>query len=144
MCIHFQTSKLRKTKQFDSEHLFGILANYRTTPHAATGVSPAEVLLGRQIRNRITLTGEIQNQISKYEEKKKDTTSHRQEKLFKVGDQVWYQNFGRSSKSKWVKGKLIMKRGHRSWYLVNENEETILRHENQIKKGAVMYIGISE
>ena len=47
---------LRKSKTGSLEtRISRFLFKYRTTPHTTTGVSPAELLMGRQLRSHLSL-----------------------------------------------------------------------------------------
>ena len=48
------------------EELYGFLLDYRTTPHVAIGVAPADLLFNRHVRNRLpdkntVIPGETKN-----------------------------------------------------------------------------------
>ena len=74
------------------------LLKYRLTPHATTGRSPAELLLGRQPRSRLDLlhpdvSGRVQESQAR-QQTVHDT--HSRARAFQVGDRVYVRNFSGS------------------------------------------------
>ena len=50
------TMKFRKNEERSTgEKLARFLLGYRTTPHTATGCTPAEILMGRRLRTRVDI-----------------------------------------------------------------------------------------
>ena len=95
---------------------------YRMTPHASTGVSPAELLMGRRLRSHLSMihpgVKEIEEATQELVQKKVRATQERQKKWhdkrakpcsFIIGDQVLVLNLGRGPK--WLPGKVTSIRG---------------------------------
>ncbi|XP_033731261.1 uncharacterized protein K02A2.6-like [Pecten maximus] len=80
------------------QELFRFLRNYRATPHTTTGVSPSELLFGRNIRVKIlsievktsddSIVRETDNKRKQKMKEKLDSTRHATESKLKVGDTV--------------------------------------------------------
>ena len=71
------------------------LFHYRTTPHCTTGLSPAELLLGRQLRTHKTLLRpQPRNRIQNTQYRQKSAHNvHAKERAFHLGDPVFVKNF---------------------------------------------------
>ena len=87
------------------------LFSYRLTPHSTTGISPAELLLGRRPRSHLDqLHPDLSNSVRQSQERQK--TSHDQRVKFrslKVGDSVLVRNF--SGGPVWLPGSITGLRG---------------------------------
>ena len=82
-----------------TKHLHRFLLNYRTTPHATTGFSPAEVLFNRKIQNKLPQMvspspdkgAQVQDNDDRAKEKMKENADAKQRarpSQLKVGDTV--------------------------------------------------------
>ena len=99
----FKTA-LKKTTSTDvTTSLARFLFQYRITPHSTTGVSPAELLMGRRPRSHLDIMHpSIETRVLSSQACQKsghDNTA--KERLFKV-DQVYVCNF--ASGEKWLPG----------------------------------------
>ena len=87
---------LKKASKEDLEiTLTKFLFTYRNTPHSTTGISPAELLLKRQPRSRLTLLRPSTAQrVRKEQERQKHShDAHVKERHFKTDDTVFIRNF---------------------------------------------------
>ncbi len=68
---------------------------YRVTPQSTMGVTPAELLLGRQPRTRLDLLKpNTANRVEfKQQQQKKSHDSHSRVRVFTVGDKAYAKNF---------------------------------------------------
>ena len=117
-------------KKFSSskEHLNVFLANFlfhnRCTPHSVTGISPALLFLGRELRNRLDLL------------KPKSVTDHKKSKpnvgprKYDVGDAVLVRDYANPDRPVWVQG-VILKCVTSIIYLVKVNDYIWKRHIDQ-------------
>ena len=85
---------------FLSEKLAHFLLGCRTTPHTATGCTPAELLMGRRIRIRLDLLHP--NLSSRISEKSREA-DHSTRRMFETGEPVIVRDY-RSRKSSGIKG----------------------------------------
>jgi len=98
---------------------------YRNTPHASTGLTPAELLMSRRPRTLLTLLNpRLQGPNEKYNQK--------QPRVFGVGDTVWARCY--NGRNKWVKGVVVRVTGPLS-YQVEVEGGIIRRHVDQMVKG---------
>ena len=93
------------------------LLNYRMTPQATTGVSPAELLLGRRPRTRLDLVKPhtAERVEDKQNQQKAQHDQRARSREFKIGDPVFVKNFGPGRK--WLSGNITKVTGPVS-YLV--------------------------
>ena len=92
---------LQKTSGDIETRLARFLFSYRTTPHTTTGVSPAELLLGRKPLDN--LHPDLTSKVAKSQERqKRDHDSHARPRSFQVGDPVYVRNFNGSPQ--WLPG----------------------------------------
>ncbi|CAF4638013.1 unnamed protein product, partial [Rotaria sp. Silwood2] len=118
-----------------SDVLLKFLFCYRTTPHATTNSSPAELFFKRQLRTVLDLLrpNTIDSSYTSQCRYKKNFDQHTKERYFQKNNKVLVRDFrNNSNKIKWTPGVLIDRQGSRIWIVKVENY-TWRRHENQIK-----------
>ena len=117
--------------------LADFLLRYRTTPHSTTGAMPAELLMRRRLRTRLSLVKpdlaqtieSKQNKQKKY----KDFKSH-QDRLFVENDIVRVRNTQASSNTeRWILGRVVKVCGPRT-YLVKTGHKTRYVHVDHLIK----------
>ncbi|XP_037827411.1 uncharacterized protein K02A2.6-like [Lucilia sericata] len=87
------------SKQTLQQNLNEFLRQYKNAPHSTTGVSPAQLFLGRQIRTRLDLV-HPENVSSKITNKQ-FLKQHEQFREFQVGDNIYFLS-GNQKESKWI------------------------------------------
>jgi hypothetical protein len=110
------------------------LLKYRSTPHATTQMSPAELLLGRRVRTKLDLAHPDTRRIvnNKLADQERHHNRGAVDRDFREGEAVWCETF-RSGK-KWQKGKIVERRGPSS-YLVDVGEGMQWRrHADHIRR----------
>jgi transposase InsO family protein len=118
-----------------SDVLLNFLFHYRTTPHATTNATPAELLLKRQLRTVLDLLRPNTFDPShaarcRYQ---RNFDQHTKARYFQANNTVLVRDFRNSSnKIQWTPGVLINRQGARLW-TVKVGNHIWRRHENQIK-----------
>ena len=81
------------------DKLARFLLNYRITPHSTTGVSPAELLMGRKLRTRFDLwLPDLQMSVEKKQWKQKQCHDKKKPvREFKTGQKVYAEEFASKS-----------------------------------------------
>ena len=98
---------LRKIPEGDMDmRLARLLFKYRNTPHATTGVSPAELLLGRKPRTHLDLMHpDLSNRvIDKQMAQKTAYDGKKRERSYHIGDHVYVKIF--QAGDKWIPGDI--------------------------------------
>lgn len=117
--------------------LADFLLRYRTTPHSTTGATPAELLMRRRLRTRLTL---VKPDLAKTVESKqnkqkeyKDLKGH-QDRLFAENDIVRVRNTQAGSNTeRWILGRVVKVCGPRT-YLVKTGYKTRYVHVDHLIK----------
>eukprot|EP00731_Ephydatia_muelleri_P004932 Em0002g1108a len=120
------------------------LFSYRNTPHSTTGVSPAELLVGRQLRGRLDLlrqqtcitntshcpNPEVKVQASQRRQKIA-YDKHAKQREFTVGQAVWVK--GQNHQQNWLPGVIVKQRNSVS-YTVNVSGQLWHRHIDHLRE----------
>ena len=125
---------LRKTLEGDMDlRLARLLFKYCNTPHATTGVSPSELLLGRKPRTHLDLLHpDLTKRVVGRQMAQKAAHDGRQKKRsFWMGDYVYARNF--EAGDKWFPGKIVEVLGPRSYKVKINSGVTVRRHVDHIK-----------
>lgn len=110
-----------------------VLLAYRITPHSTTGVSPAELLLGRRVQTRLDLlkphTAERVESNQNKQKVKHDAGS--KSRTFQTGDSVFAKNFGVGCR--WLPGKIVKKTGPVSFHVHLEDGRQRRCHQDHLR-----------
>ena len=127
-----------KTSKLSLEHrLANFLIMYRSTLHTVTGQSPAQLFLGRQIRNCFTLLKPNLNKaVEKQQMKQKQLHDEGRVKgrVFKVIELVLVRN-SRQGFERWTPGRITQVKGPRT-YLVRCGKQVRFVHIDYLKSTA--------
>lgn len=109
-----------------------VLFSYRITPQSTTGLSPAEMLLGRKLRSTLDLLHpDLQQKVREKQIKQKQYHDNKwQRRCFQVGDTVLTRNF--SYGPKWIPGFITKVTGPLSYQVMLGDGKTVRRHVDQI------------
>ena len=109
------------------------LFQYRITPHTTTGVSPAELLMGRRLRSRLDLLKP--NVAQRVEEKQRrqqaDHDRHCRVRSFSEGEKVFVKN--NRPGEKWLPGQIVKSSGPVSFRVRLQNGKMIRCHQDQLR-----------
>ena len=119
--------KADKSSRTLQHKLDRFLLAYRSAPHATTELSPAQLLLGRNVKTRLDL---IKPDVSRKVNKKLLQPNDRTLKFFDQNQNVWVRNYRRGPK--WVRGTVIEQTGP-VLYKVKVNDQTWKRHVEQLR-----------
>ncbi|XP_043238246.1 uncharacterized protein K02A2.6-like [Amphibalanus amphitrite] len=112
-----------------SRRLQKFLLAYRAAPHAVTGRSPAEMLLGRNVRTRLDLLRRDPEERSRDQQQRQWSAAGGQPRKFNVGDAVWARNYG--GPHKWRRGAVAAQTGPVS-YEIDVGSALWSRHADQL------------
>ena len=119
------------------QKLARFLFSYRITPQSTTGVSPAELLIGRKLRSVLDLLNpNVSGRVEAAQLSQKTTHDKRaQSRSFSLGDVVYARNYGQGTA--WEKGTIVDTSGIHN-FIVEVNLSGQLtrwkRHVDQLKK----------
>ena len=109
------------------------LFRYRVTPHTTTGVSPAKLMFGRELRTIFDLLkpSEIKDRVKAKQRKQKFYRDPKVPRTIDVSphDSVYVRNY--NSNSKWKSGKVIKQTGPLSHKCEVDNK-IVKRHQDQL------------
>jgi transposase InsO family protein len=106
--------KVPRSKEEIDKALQNFLLEYRNTPHVATGISPAQALMGRSLKDNLTHMLPKKATLALKENAKFRANVERQKKNFKgnrvvkfnVGEEVYIRCYKNPNKPSWVKAKI--------------------------------------
>ncbi|XP_044729366.1 uncharacterized protein K02A2.6-like [Chrysoperla carnea] len=126
-----KTALMESTSSDLNKALNSFLLQYRNIPYATSNVSPAQALLGRNLRTRLDLLRPMPSKTStRVEEKQKQQISSH---AGKTPSQEKFQKGGK----KWVEGKIIKCLGpRRRRVYIPEIGKTWIRHLDQLRVAA--------
>ena len=113
------------------------LLQYRTTPHATTGVSPASLFMRRDLHTRLDLLKpDVGAQVRRQQGcQKMYHDLHSRTREFAVGQTVWTRNMREGPR--WVPGSVVEKLGPVSFLVHVSSGELWRRHVDHIREGGV-------
>lgn len=124
-----EAMKIRKDEEGSTgEKLARFLLGYRTTPHSATGVTPAEILIGRRLRTRLDI---LHPSLTAKMERQSKTLPQSAPRNLEIGDPVMVKDY-RARKDTWVKG-IIQMRLSPVTYRVQVGDLFRKRHVDQLR-----------
>lgn len=118
----------RMTKEAGTleDKLARFLLSYRNSPHASTGISPAQALTGKPLRCLLDLMQPVTAKPVRKPSRNVNSPPNR----FTVGQRVLARDF-RPNGNKWMEARVIKQLG-RYLYQVQSGEETHKRHVDQM------------
>ena len=117
-----------------SDRIARFLFQYRITPHTTTGLSPGEMLLGRNIRSRVDLLQpNLEQKVAEKQRRQQfDHDKHSRVCQFSDGGKVFVKNQGRGEM--WLPGHIIGSSGPVSFKVQLEDGRTVGHHQDHMRK----------
>ena len=111
-----------------SDRIAKLLFAYRRTPHSTTGVSPAQLLMGRNLKSRLDLLKpDISQRVEAKQQQQKTThDTHAHVRQFAEKEQVYIRNFQQGQP--WIPGVISKVAGPVSYQVMLENGQLVRRH----------------
>jgi len=127
-CANFQGTHQRSTQGSLQSCISCFLLTYRNTPHSTTGVSPAELLLGRRPRTLFDLMlPDLSIWVQdKQANQKHHHDQHSQPRTLQVGDAVYVWVL--PTNNTWVPGTIAKVLGPMSYLITLEDGTSVCRH----------------
>ena len=114
------------------EALCKFLFYYRATPHCTTGVSPAELQIGRKFRSKLDLIRpNLRDEVEKKQEAQRRFFKGRRLVNFEINDVVMVRDY---SGRNWRKARILEKLTPVTYPVKTENEQLWKRHSDQIRR----------
>ena len=119
------------------------LFQYRITPHSTTGISPAELLLGRRPRSLLDLAiPSVSSRVTANQEKQKQSHEKSSKgRSFKVGDLVYIRDF--PSGKPWLPGVIESACGPLTYWIKLSDGRSFRRHIDHIRSRFASAIELS-
>ena len=109
------------------------LFNYRITPQGTTGLPPAQLLMGRQLRSRLDLV--VPNVAKRVQHaqvtQKEHHDAHSKARQFIIGDHILARNYAGSPQ--WLPGCVTSVLGPVSYEITLEDGRRWRRHQDQLQ-----------
>ena len=108
------------------------LFKYRITPLSTTGLTPAEMLMGRKPRSRLDLLHpDIRNRVQNEQMRQKEIhDQHGVDRRLQPGNTVYAREFGKQEK--WCPGVITTKTGPVSYTVQLNDDREVRRHQDQV------------
>ena len=122
------------------ERVCKFLTRYRCTPHSTTGLSPAELMFGRNIRTHIDLLHpNLHEHVTRKQTAQKiQHDKHAVDRDISVGDDVFVRNFSLHG-GKWLPGLVVECTGSLSYKVKTATHGIVRRHQDQIQTSVHHY-----
>ena len=121
--------------------LLRFLFQYRCTPHATTGTSPAQLFLGRTLRTRLSMLHPDLAERVRVKQEKQQSSGPLAQRAFEKGDSVWARNY--VSQDRWERGEITGKYGEVD-YDVRVGGRVWHRHANPLRPDHVSFDALEQ
>ena len=117
-----------------NDKLSRLLFSYRITPHSTTGVSPGQLMMGRNLKTRFDLLKPdlVTRVEQKQQQQKKNHDAHAVSRQFLVEEEVYVRDFRQGHT--WLQGKIVKCSGPVSYKVKLDNGQVIRRHEDHLRR----------
>lgn len=110
------------------------LFDYRNTPHCVTGVSPAQSMFQRNLRNKLDLIRPDSKKIIQENIEKQKESFGGTSREFNIGDNVFFKDYKNPGNSTWSEGKVIGQEGSVIFDIKSKEGREYRRHSNQLRR----------
>ena len=130
----FKNGMKRSSKDTLETRVSRFLFHYRITPNTTTGVSPAELLMGRSLRSHFSmLHPAVEARVASSQRRQKEGHDKKAKKReFQVGDLVYVRDL--PAKTSWLVGTITGWRGLLSFLIELNDGRTVHRHVDHIRQ----------
>lgn len=132
------TATLEEKKSFDFDLVLNrFLFDYRITAHSVTGISPAEIMFGRNLKSRFSLLKPplVKDKIFSNQERNIQNHRGKRDVQFKVGQKVYIRDYTNPNKPSWTPAKIKNVFGSRHYgCVITHSGREIKRHTEQIRE----------
>ena len=116
-----------------NDKLSRLLFSYRITPHSTTGVSPGQLMMGRNLKTRFDLLKpDLVTRVEQKQQQKKNHDAHAVSRQFLVEEEVYVRDFRQGHT--WLQGKIVKCSGPVSYKVKLDNGQVIRRHEDHLRR----------
>ena len=117
-----------------SDRLARFLFSYRITPHSTTGLPPAELMFGRNLRSRFDqVLPNVSARVEKQQHRQKEVhDNHAQSRSFEVNELVFARNFRPGTP--WLSGQVVKVSGPVSFEVKLTDGQIVRRHQDHLRK----------
>ena len=131
----FKHAMRTNTKGSIRERVYKFLTKYRSTPHSTTGLTPAELMIGRKFKTHLdllhpALQTKVQKQ-QKMQASQHDKTSRSRD--IGVSDDVLVRNYSKTG-GKWIPGVIKAQTGPVSYKVSTPTHGVLKRHVDQVRE----------
>ena len=130
--VQILTQGLRTQEGPIHTRLTNLLFHYRITPQTTTGLSPAELPMGRRLRCKFTLLHPDTGKGPKLQQQKLVQVQNPRMHSFEVGEKLYARSFGRNKT--WIPVVVNSKTGPMSYRLRTNDGQLLRRHLDQLRK----------
>ena len=116
-----------------NDRLSKLLFSYRITPHTTTGVSPAQLLMGRNLKSRFDLLKpNVSTRVEQKQQQQKDNyDTHAVPRQFEE-EEVYVRDFRPGHA--WLPGKIVKCSGPVSYRVKIGDDQVVRRHQDHLRK----------
>jgi len=99
-----------------------------------SGISPAELFLGRQLRCKLDLVRPQEKEEGRVEDREQDLTSERKNciKSFTLNGAVFWSEY-KNGAVVWRPGRIVKRLGRNVWKIEDNNGKILKKHADQLK-----------
>ena len=129
----------RKDGRTLNGRLNNFLISYRNARHSTTERTPAQLLIGRDLRSRLhLLKPNLRDTVLRNQTRQIQTRSTATEREFGIGEHVMVRDYRPSSMSKWRLATVKARIGPKTYYVEVGGGGVWKRHSDQIRRGGCM------